>query len=226
MFFCFFRHTVFTHTRYIHWLTAFDWLILLQQSASGLGIDQNLQRYRAVSLRQHGFLVYSVLIWWPMCITLHFSGWNLKSHVCDQDINLFRSSCRPKESSLVLIRHQILVSSANILMLLMIQVGNSFTNSRNRRGPRTDPWGTPLNTAAQLDNLPLTLTAISLFVTRSQAVARIADRTGYLVISNCCKIQLFSKYSKYRPSAVSCYRIVTSSVTWPFDTVTMHLFTK
>ena len=57
MFFCFFRHTVFTHTRYIHWLTAFDWLILLQQSASGLGIDQNLHRYRAVSLRQHGFLV-------------------------------------------------------------------------------------------------------------------------------------------------------------------------
>ena len=39
-------------------LTAFDWLnILLQQSASGLGIDQNLQRHRAVSLRQHGFLV-------------------------------------------------------------------------------------------------------------------------------------------------------------------------
>ena len=31
MFFCFFRPTVFTHTRYIHWLTAFDWLILLQQ---------------------------------------------------------------------------------------------------------------------------------------------------------------------------------------------------
>ena len=29
MFFCFFRHTVFTHTRCIHWLTAFDWLILL-----------------------------------------------------------------------------------------------------------------------------------------------------------------------------------------------------
>ena len=139
-------------------------------------------------------ILYSVLIWWPMCITLHFSGWNLKSHVCDQDINLFRSFCRPKESSLVLIRHQILVSSANILMLLMIQVGNSFTNSKNRRGPRTDLWGTPLNTAAQLDNLPLTLTAISLFVTRSQAVARIADRTGYLVISNCCKIHLLSKY--------------------------------
>jgi len=32
-------------------------MILLQQSASGLGIDQNLQRHRAVSLRQHGFLV-------------------------------------------------------------------------------------------------------------------------------------------------------------------------
>jgi len=30
---------------------------LLQQSASRLGIDQNLQRHRAVSLRQHDFLV-------------------------------------------------------------------------------------------------------------------------------------------------------------------------
>jgi len=34
---------------------------LLQQSASGLGIDQNLQRHRAVSLRQHGFLVVIVI---------------------------------------------------------------------------------------------------------------------------------------------------------------------
>jgi len=33
---------------------------LLQQSASGLGIDQNLQRHRAVSLRQHGFLVVHI----------------------------------------------------------------------------------------------------------------------------------------------------------------------
>jgi len=110
------------------------------------------------------FILYSVLIWWSMCITLHFSVWNCKNYVCDQDINLFRSFCRPKESSLVLIRHHIFVSSANILMLLMIQIGNSFTNSKDRRGPRTDPRGTPLNTAAQLDNLPLTLTAISLFV--------------------------------------------------------------
>jgi len=39
---------------------------LLQQSASRLGIDQNLQRHRAVSLRQHGFLVTQGLGWrWP-----------------------------------------------------------------------------------------------------------------------------------------------------------------
>ena len=48
---------LYLRTRCIHWLNAFDWLILLQQSASRLGIDQNLQRHRAVSLRQHGFLV-------------------------------------------------------------------------------------------------------------------------------------------------------------------------
>ena len=35
---------------------------MLQQSASGLGIDQNLQRHRAVSLRQHGFLVVLVTV--------------------------------------------------------------------------------------------------------------------------------------------------------------------
>ena len=34
---------------------------MLQQSASGLGIDQNLQRHRAVSLRQHGFLVSHIV---------------------------------------------------------------------------------------------------------------------------------------------------------------------
>jgi len=42
---------------------------LLQQSASGLGIDQNLQRHRAVSLRQHGFLVFNLssVLYFPAC---------------------------------------------------------------------------------------------------------------------------------------------------------------
>jgi len=47
--------------------------------------------------------------------------------------------------------------------VLMIQKESSFRNSKNKRGPKTDPRGTPLNTAAQLDNLSFTLTAISLF---------------------------------------------------------------
>jgi len=42
----------------VHWIVLEPLLILLQQSASRLDIDQNLQRHRAVSLRQHGFLVY------------------------------------------------------------------------------------------------------------------------------------------------------------------------
>jgi len=42
---------------------------LLLQSASGLGIDQNLQRHRAVSLRQHGFLVMKVAGCWTVPIT-------------------------------------------------------------------------------------------------------------------------------------------------------------
>ena len=41
----------------VHWIVLEPLLILLQQSASRLDIDQNLQRNRAVSQREHGFLV-------------------------------------------------------------------------------------------------------------------------------------------------------------------------
>ena len=41
----------------MHWIVLEPLLILLQQSASRLDIDQNLQRNRAVSQREHGFLV-------------------------------------------------------------------------------------------------------------------------------------------------------------------------
>jgi len=40
-------------------------------------------------------------------------------------------------------------SAANILMLVLIQSGMSLTNSKKRRGPSTDPCGTPLTTTVQ-----------------------------------------------------------------------------
>ena len=36
--------------------------------------------------------------------------------------------------------------------------GRSFTYSRKRRGPRTEPYGTPDNTSQQVDDAPLTIT--------------------------------------------------------------------
>jgi len=54
---------------------------LLQQSASGLGIDQNLQRHRAVSLRQHGFLVILIMTFVAVFELSHFLQyivWNTK----------------------------------------------------------------------------------------------------------------------------------------------------
>ena len=40
------------------------------------------------------------------------------------------------------------MSSSNIQMELEITDGNSFTNIRNSKGPRIDPWGIPLITGS------------------------------------------------------------------------------
>ena len=50
-------------------------------------------------------------------------------------------------------------SSANSLVLAMTQSGKSLMNSRNRRGPRTVPCGTPLTTGALSETAPSTMLA-------------------------------------------------------------------
>ena len=97
-----------------------------------------------------------------MCITLHFSGLNLSNHLSDHLANLSRSCCRSSLSSTLLITLQIFVSSANILILFTIHDGRSLTNIRNKRGPKTDPCGTPLKTSIQAENDPITQTLIFL----------------------------------------------------------------
>src|SRR5664279_2976094 len=93
-----------------------------------------------------------------MCISLHLLGLNFRSHLLDQSVRLFRSFWRMLLSDSVLISLHSLVSSANILRLLTIQSGRSLTKSKNRRGPNTEPCGTPLSTCISSEKLPRTPT--------------------------------------------------------------------
>ena len=68
----------------------------------------------------------------------------------------------------------ILVSSANIFMLHSIHSGTSFTKSKNRSGPKTDPCGTPLITSSQIDSCPfmmLSHSSSSLLESRELCIA-------------------------------------------------------
>ena len=58
-----------------------------------------------------------------------------------------------------MIAFDILVSSAKWLMMeWLIQVPRSLIYTRNKMGPRTVPWGTPLRTLAWYEWDPLTTT--------------------------------------------------------------------
>ena len=93
------------------------------------------------------FLIDLVPQEFPMCMSLYLSALNLGYQVFDHRYRRSRSSCRVMLSVSVFILHQTLVSSANIFMSLIIQDGNSFTNSRKSNGSNTLPCGNPLNTA-------------------------------------------------------------------------------
>ena len=61
-------------------------------------------------------------------------------------------------SSSLCVTRNILVSSANMKMELDTTYGKSLINIKNRKGPKTDPWWTPLVTGIVLDFLPLSTT--------------------------------------------------------------------
>ena len=73
----------------------------------------------------------------------------------DHELSLSKSSCKAILSFSSFILHQIFVSSANILISLLIQNGNSFTNIKKSSGPNTLPCGTPLSTSCINENVPL-----------------------------------------------------------------------
>ena len=98
----------------------------------------------------------------PTCITLHRSILKSSNHLLLQSFNLSKSSCISWLSNSCRSIFQLVSSSANILMFVLIHPGRLFTYIRDRNGLKTEPWGIPLMTSTQCEQLPLMVTLIFL----------------------------------------------------------------
>ena len=91
--------------------------------------------------------------------TLHFAGWNSICHSSSHFSSLFKSYCNFPQSSIAETVRYTIVSSANRrIWECFVYCGISSMKIRNRIGPRTDPWGTPLVTGTDLDSSPSIMT--------------------------------------------------------------------
>ena len=94
-------------------------------------------------------------------------GWNIKSSVFVEfnDIKLALSQLTrslrsiliffAKDFKELLLRKSIVSSAKRLTIEYKIAAWRSFTYKRKRRGPRTDPWGTPWDTNFESDLAPL-----------------------------------------------------------------------
>ena len=88
-----------------------------------------------------------------LLILLHNNNDNC--HLLDHDPNMSKSLCDTCLFSLVLYKS---VSSAKRRHSDVMLSGRSFTYNKKKRGPRTEPCGTPDNTSQRVDAAPLTIT--------------------------------------------------------------------
>ena len=95
----------------------------------------------------------------PKCMTRHFPRLKLRSHCFDQSDSRSKSACKALWFSLELREHITLTSSAYLSMVACIKhLSISSIYKTKRRGPKTEPWGTPLRTGDQAEEAPWTTT--------------------------------------------------------------------
>ena len=94
-----------------------------------------------------------------ICRTWHLDGLKLMSHRFSHISRMWRSFCRVIDSPSELIARYMAVSSAKSLTLYLTWSGRSFIYARKSMGPRTEPCGTPEDTAILSDLTPFKRTA-------------------------------------------------------------------
>ena len=120
-------------------------------------------RYLTLSVRYnllpHNFIFTSLSSFFYLDLRITISVFFTMSEILfafNQLTSCFKSALTSLFSFLIeLLRHKRLVSSAKWWTLQnFIAWLRSFIYSKNRRGPRTDPWGTPQFKAARPDSYP------------------------------------------------------------------------
>src|SRR6266516_7230605 len=100
-------------------------------------------------------LYYSLTFFLPICITLHLFTLNAIWFFTAQLHKTFKSCGKSILSCVVSAIPHSLESSANFNILFFIPNSRSLINIVNKRGPRIDPYGTPLETSAHSEYNPL-----------------------------------------------------------------------
>jgi len=102
-----------------------------------------------------------------MCMTLHLSTLNNICESCDQLHKCLESVCNLSISFALDTTLKRFVSSVNFNTLEHTESSKSFIYIRNKSGPNTDPWGTPLITFVYLELLPIKTTLCSISLSQS-----------------------------------------------------------
>ena len=105
------------------------------------------------------YLVWMGYLALVICRTWHLDGLKLMSHHCSRFSRMKRSFCRVIDSPSELITRYMAVSSAKSLTLDLTWSGSSFMYARKSIRQRTEPCGTPEDTAILSDLIPFKTTA-------------------------------------------------------------------
>ena len=113
---------------------------------------------------------------------------HLSAHLYNSSRSFCSISCDPSSSGNTLFAlgtlEYILLSSANKHTGQAAHLGRSFIKIKNRSGPKTDPWGTPLSTSNSSDSCPLITTFCFLF-----------SKKAFIQLPTCPFIPCFSSFS-------------------------------
>ena len=105
------------------------------------------------------YLVWMGHLTLVICRTWHLDGLKFMPHLFPHISRMWRSFCRVIDSPSQLIARYMTVSSAKSLTLDLTWSGRSFIYARKSMGPRTEPSGTPEDTAIMSDLTPFKTTA-------------------------------------------------------------------
>ena len=152
----------------VTWLTVSAQVLFVLQLIDRIIESQNVWVWKGplwvIPLRRAARQQVSPSLYWcmglflPRCRTLHLPLLIFIRFLPTQLSSLSRSCWMAAQPSGVSTTPPSFVSSANLLRVCSVPSSRTSMNKRNKTGPRTEPWGTPLATGLRLDSALLITT--------------------------------------------------------------------